>query len=291
MFEVALFHPAAHFSWTHFDVHPSTVVGIAGLGALYAWRARSHIGRDDQAPTAGQCLSFLAGLATLFLTLNGPLHDLSDSYLFSAHMVQHLLLTMLVPPLLIAGTPGWMLRPALRWRGVEGLARQITTGPAAFAIFNVTFAVWHLPPLYNLAMARHPVHIFEHLCFLVTATIMWWPLMSTLPEVPRLSYPKQMLYTALMAIPMSIVAIWITYAEGSLYPAYGDAPRLFGLTPLEDQRLGGLIMWIPGGLVFVVVLTVVFFRWARAEERGEYAVPGERVIGGQPLPAGERVHG
>ena len=89
--------------------------------------------------------------------------------------------------------------------------------------------------------------------------------MSPLPELPRLSYPKQMLYTFLLTLPMATVSIAITYAERVLYPAYAAAPRLLPLSPLEDQRLGGLIMWIPGGLIFLAVLTIVFFKWAAAE--------------------------
>jgi putative membrane protein len=172
---------------------------------------------------------------------------------------------MLVVPLLIAGTPGWMLRSALRYPWVDRVARAITRPAFCFLAFNITLAVWHLPPVYNLAMARHGVHIVQHLCFLVAATLMWWPLMSPLPELPRLSYPKQMLYTILMTLPMTLVAVYITYADASLYPAYENTPRIIDITPLEDQRLGGLIMWIPGGLIFIGVLTAVFFRWAAAE--------------------------
>jgi putative membrane protein len=205
----------------------------------------------------------------MFFTLNGPLHDLSDEYLFSAHMVQHLVLTMVVTPLLIGGTPGWMLRPALRSRIVAAIAQRITTGPAAFAIFNVTIVAWHLPPLYNYALYHHPVHIVQHLCFLVASTIMWWPIMSPMPELPRLSYPKQMLYICLMTLPMTAVAMIITYSSSLLYPFYGGAPRVFDLSPLQDQRLGGLIMWIPGGFIFIAVLSVVFFKWVGAQEHAD----------------------
>jgi putative membrane protein len=280
MSAVILLHPTADFSWTHFSVHPSTVLGVAALGALYAWRARTEqragaLPAVRPHPSAGQKLAFVSGLAVLFLTLNGPIHDLSDSYLFSAHMVQHLLLTMLVIPLLIAGTPGWMLRPALRYPVVAAVARRITTGPAAFVIFNFTLVVWHLPPLYNAALFHHPVHIVQHLCFLVASTLMWWPLMSPLPELPRLSYPQQMLYAFLMTLPMTAVSIFITYADTLLYPFYTSAPRLWGLSPHDDQLLGGLIMWIPGGLIFLVVLTVVFFRWAAS---GEDDVASAQVV-------------
>ena len=139
----ALLHPLAPLGPV-FQVHWSTVVGIAALAALYVWRARRG---PAGGPTAGQRAAFASGLAVLFLSLNGPLHDLSDGYLFTAHMIQHLVLTMLVTPLLIAGTPDWMLRPALQLPGVLAVARRVTQPIAAFAIFNLTIVIWHLPPM------------------------------------------------------------------------------------------------------------------------------------------------
>src|SRR3954462_5269565 len=147
MLVLALLHPIVNLTWWRWSIHPSTVIGIAALGVLYVWGAR----RAHRDPTAAQKIYFAAGLILLFLSLNGPLHDLSDDYLFSAHMVQHLLLTLAVPPLLIAGTPGWMLRPALRNPTVASLARFVTRPIACFTIFNLVIIGWHLPPLYNLA--------------------------------------------------------------------------------------------------------------------------------------------
>ncbi len=262
----ALLHPAAQIGWREFSVHWSTVIGLAALWALYEWRAHLHrpaAGRGETGVVSpGQRTLFVGGLILMFLSLNGPLHDLSDYYLFSAHMVQHLLLTLAVAPLLLAGTPGWMLRPALRFRWVAAVAGPLTTSRGAFLIFNVTIAIWHVPPLYNTAMAWHSVHIAEHLTFLVAATLMWWPLLSPLPELPRLPYPAQILYCFLMTIPMSVVAACVSLADHVLYPAYSAAPRLWGITPLADQQLGGLIMWVPGGLFFVLVASVVFFKWS-----------------------------
>jgi putative membrane protein len=220
---------------------------------------------------------------TLFLSLNGWLHDLSDFYLFSGHMVQHLLLALVVAPLLIMGTPGWMLRPALAWGRVRSVAQWLTNPLRAFAIFNVTLCAWHLPPLYNLAMAHHNVHIVQHLMFLVTSVLMWWPILSPLPELPRLAYPLQMLYLFLMSIPMSIVAVYIAYADSILYPAYATAPRIWGISPMEDQLIGGLIMWIPGGLFFFTVISVIFFRWQQRD--GDESVAGAQVpVGHVPAP-------
>ena len=255
-------HPKVDLSQGGFTLHWSTVFGLLALWALYEWRAAVH-GRANatQRPSVLQRACFIAGLGAMFGTLNGPVHDISDYYLFTGHMVQHLVLTFVAPPLLLLGTPGWMLRPALRVRPVAAFARFVTSPRAAFAIFNLTLAAWHLPPMYNSAMYYHSVHIGQHLMFLVTAVIVWWPLLSPLPELPRLSYPGQMLYSFLMTLPMTVVSIFIVYSDHVLYPAYASAPRLWGLSPLEDQRLGGLIMWIPGGLFFYLLASVIFFRW------------------------------
>ena len=255
---IALLHTGASLSRSAFSVHPSTVIGIVALAALYEWAARRP---NAEAPTQGQRLCFHGALVVMFFSLNGWLHDLSDWYLFSAHMVQHLVLAFAIAPLMIMGTPGDMLRPALRVRGVMPVARWLTRPTHAFAIFNVVMAGWHLPPLYNYALAHHPVHIVQHLMFLAASVIMWWPVLSPLPELPRLSYPGQMLYLFLLSIPMAIVAVYIAYADTVLYPMYASAPRIWGISPMNDQMIGGLIMWIPGGLYFYTIMSVVFFRW------------------------------
>ena len=292
---VFLLHTGARIALESFTVHPSTVIGIVALAALYEWAARgarrvAGEGRRSvdarlsatpsilarRPPPAARRPLFYAALALLFLALNGWLHDLSDTYLFSAHMVQHLLLALAVAPLMIMGTPGWMLRPALDIRGIRPVARWITRPRQAFAIFNIVVAAWHLPPLYNLAMAHHSVHIMQHVMFLVASVLMWWPVLGPLPELPRLSYPGQMLYLFLMTIPMSIVSVAIAYADRLLYPAYASAPRLWGLTPMIDQMLGGLIMWIPGGLYFFAIISVVFFRWQQRE--GADTIEAAKVV-------------
>lgn len=253
-----MLHVGASISWTSFTVHWSTVIGLGVMAALYEWRAAATPG--ESLPRSRRAM-FYGALVTIFFSLNGWLHDLSDWYLFSAHMVQHLLLTILMPPLLLAGVPGWMLRPALRVHPVGAVARALTRPKVCFAAFQLTIAAWHLPVLYNQAMDSHAIHIVQHLFFMVTAVMLWWPILSQLPELPRLSYPMQMLYLFLATLPMAVVAVYITYSQSLLYPAYSAAPRILGLTPMQDQLLGGLIMWIPGGLIFFGVITVIFFRW------------------------------
>ena len=270
MLFLALLHPIANLSWWRWSIHPSTVLGIAALGALYIWAGKAL----HQRPSITQQSFFLSGLLVMFASLNGPIHDLSDDYLFSAHMVQHLLLTLALPPLLLAGVPGWMLRPVLSRPRIAPIVRFLTRAPICFVVFNLVIAGWHLPQFYNAAMANHNLHILEHLMFMAAAVLMWWPLLSQLPEFPRLAYPGQMLYSFLLSIPMSIVAIYIAMADHVLYPAYSATPRVLSLTPLEDQLLGALIMWIPGGLIFTIIMTVVFFKW---NARGEDSTAGAQV--------------
>jgi putative membrane protein len=262
---VFLLHAAATIGWTSFTVHPSTVVGLVLLTWLYRWRARAGTRAGEKPLGHAKPALFATAVVTMFLALNGWLHDLSDYYLFSAHMVQHLLLAFVVAPLLVMATPGWMLRPALSWKLIGPIARWLTQPIHCFAIFNIVIAAWHLPTMYNLAMRYHPVHIAQHLMFLVAAVLMWWPILSPLAELPRLSYPLQMLYLFLMSIPMSIISVYIAYATSVLYPAYATAPRIWGISPMEDQMIGGLIMWIPGGLFFFAIISVIFFRWQQRD--------------------------
>ena len=249
------------FDWTAWHPDPTVVTGIAALGGLYlaALRRGRAQGRRVKAV---RVVSFFAGLAVLLGSLTGPLHDLSDYYLFSAHMVQHLLLVFAMPPLLVYGTPGWMLSPLLRHPLVLGLGRRLTRPSGAFVTFNLVLVAWHLPPLYNLAMDHHGVHIVQHLMIMIVSVILWWPVLSPSPELPRAPYPVQMLYLFVVGLPMVVVSIFITMAESVLYPYYAAAPRVWeALTPHADQHVGGLIMWVPGGMVFLLVISVVFFRW------------------------------
>lgn len=257
--------PAPPFSWTGGGVHPEVLAGAGLVAGLYAGAWLMHRGRRSRLLPA----SFAGGLLALVLALNGPLHDLSDHYLFSAHMTQHLVLTLVVPPLLLAGVPRWMadplLAPVLARRPTAALARAVTRPLAALAIFSATLAAWHVPAVYAVAMEAHGWHVVQHLTMLVTATVAWWPILSPASRLPALPYAAQLLYIFVFGIPMTVVAALIANADQVLYPFYESAPRVFGLTPLEDQRLGGLIMWVPSGIVPLVIFTVVYFRWVAAE--------------------------
>jgi putative membrane protein len=259
------------FSWLGGEIHAEVVLGVVALAAAYTWATL----RSRRPTPLGLPAAFFGGCVALLLAVNGPLHDLSDYYLFSAHMVQHLMLTLVVAPLWLAGTPGWMLDALVeRASSLPAFAtavRWVTRPLPAFATFGVATVAWHLPGPYNAALEMHGWHVVEHLVLLATAVVGWWPILSRSARLPALPYAGQLLYLFVFGMPMTVVASMVAGAEEVLYPYYAAAPRLFDLTPLADQRLGGLIMWVPAGIIPVVAFTVVFFRWAAAEREVDTA--------------------
>lgn len=253
------------FSWLGGAIHTDVVVGVVMLGGLYTYGILTSRGPIPLA----QPLAFFGGCATLLVALNGPLHDLSDYYLLSAHMVQHLLLTLVVAPLWLAGTPAVLLdrllQPILRRRSVGIVARTATRPLVAFAAYTVALIGWHLPGPFNAALEGHGWHVVEHVTLLAGALLAWWPILSASRRLPALHYAAQLLYLFVLGMPMTVVAAFITGADRPLYAWYATAPRIFGLSPLADQQIAGIIMWVPAGLVPLLAFTVVFFRWAAAE--------------------------
>ena len=268
---VLLHGEAANFSWTRFTMHPSTIIGAALFLFVYfmgigPWRMKYNWGK---VPPLYQPVCFVAGVVVLLLSLNGPLHDLGDNYLFSAHMVQHLLLTLIMPPLLLAGTPDWLLRALIRNTVGFSIARILTHPLIAFGLYNLVLVGWHFPIFYNWALENHNVHIVQHLMFITTATIMWMPVADPLPELRRMHGPVRMLYLFILSVPMAVLSALITLSEHVLYGWYSNAPRVFNLNPADDQQLGGVIMWVPGALVFWVAISIIFYNWATRENRDE----------------------
>jgi putative membrane protein len=259
------------FSWLSGELHADVVLGVVALAAAYTFATLAA----RRAGPLHQPLAFFSGCAAVLAALNGPLHDLSDYYLFSAHMVQHLVLTLVVPPLWLLGTPGWMLDALIDRLGRLGagrVLRALTRPLPAFAAYGVALVAWHLPGPYNMALEVHGWHVVEHLVLIATGVLGWWPILSPSSRLPALPYAGQLLYLFVFGMPMTVVAAMVTGAEHVLYPFYAAAPRVLDLSPLADQRLGGIIMWVPAGVIPVVAFTIVFFRWAATEREADEAI-------------------
>lgn len=249
-----------------FTPRPTVWLLIAGLAALYWW-AMTRIGpratrEGERVVTGRQVAWFVATLAVLWAASDWPIHDIGEGYLYSVHMVQHLLLTFVVAPMAWLATPTWLLRlvvgSGLVYRTVRRLARPV---PATL-VFNAVVVLTHWPALVNVSVTNGPLHYGVHLLVVASALLMWLPIAGPLPEL-RLSLPGQMVYLFLQSIIPTVPAGWLTMAEGTVYRSYEDAPlRLWGWSVATDQQTAGLLMKIGGTTFIWTVIAVLFVRFA-----------------------------
>lgn len=259
---------APDFWLTQWNWEPSILIGTALIVAGYLYALGPLRKRYQLADTVKrwQVVTFLVGVAIMFLALVSPLDELGDSYLFSAHMVQHLCLTIIGPPLLLLGTPGWLIEPLLRRRSIYLVARGLTYPAVAFFLYNVDFWLWHAPPLYDATLVNQNIHILEHVTFIVFGVINWWPIFSPVEQgLPRLSLGGQILYIFLSGMPTVALGAGLTFFP-PLYAPYLAAPRIWGLSAATDQQLGGLIMWIPGNIAYIIIVSILFISWMQKQD-------------------------
>ncbi len=253
-----------------FHLHPDVIAMAAGLlgGYLYALRRLGtlfHPRAGERAATGRQKASFVAGVASLVAALGWPIHDLGEHYLYSAHMVQHLLLGFVSPPLLLLGLPEWLGRLTLGRGRVGRVYRRLARPLPAAIVFNAALALVHWPWVVDVMLASTGRHAAVHVVFVVSAVLMWSVLYSPLPELARLSPPAKMGYLFVQTILPTVPASFLTFGDRPLYHAYEAFPRLTGLSALEDMQLAGLIMKLGGGVLLWSIIAVMFFRWASRE--------------------------
>lgn len=262
--------------WWSWD--PLVILGLAVSAWLYA-RGVRHLW---QRAGAGQGIRrwetgcFAAGWLALFIALISPL-DALGGVLFSAHMAQHEVLMLLAAPLLILGRPLvawlWALAPARRDRVAAAVqARPVAavwravTGPfAVFVLHAVALWIWHLPSLYQLTLENDAVHAVQHLSFFGSAALFWWALIHG--RYGRMGYGVAVFYVFATALHSGVLGALITFAPRLLYPIYGERTAAWGLSALEDQQLAGLLMWVPAGVIFIVLGLALFAAWLGESDR------------------------
>jgi putative membrane protein len=251
---------------------PSVIAGCIGLALVYWMCTRRYRDRlSGSVPVSRwEQVAFYSGIALALLALATPLDSIGDTYLFTAHMLQHLLLILGVAPLLLAGTPGWLLRKLLVATHLTGFIRWARHPLVAFFGFNLVFSFAHIPAFYELTLSYEPLHAVEHVVFIGTAMLMWMPVLSRISDIaPRYPPLGQVLYLFLQTIPASLVGALLAATGTAYYSTYVLAPRVTPLTAVEDQQFGGLLMWVGGGLYFLIATGVVFFAWASREEAAD----------------------
>lgn len=254
------------WSWS---ADPGVAFGVTAAAWYYYRRAKGRPDDGIEPISRARKISFGAGLATIVLALMSPIGILADDYLLSFHMLQHVLLTIAAPVLILLGVPAWMYAPVTRafggrlWR----VWRVLTLPVMAFVLFHLPYSLYHLPAVYDLSLQYLPVHIAAHMFFLLVAFISWWAVLAPNQELGKAAPAVAMLYLFVQTLPGQIVGAMITFADRVLYPSYADVGRVFGLSLMNDQQLGGMIMWIGTSTIYLAAVAIVFFRWASREDR------------------------
>jgi putative membrane protein len=264
--------------WTAWTFEPVTVALLVLSLALYA----IGVARVWSAATPGagarmwRVACFGLGWLALALALVSPLHALGGM-LFWAHMTQHEILISLATPLLVLGKPlipfVWAFpkggrRRLARWSHIRVVAsawRTLTAPAVAFVLHAVALWGWHLPAPYQATLTSELAHSLQHTSFILTGLLFWWTVLES--SGGELSRGKSMLYLFGTALHTGALGALLTFSASLWYPAYATTTRLWGLTPLEDQQLGGLIMWIPGSIAYLAATLGIFALWLRESER------------------------
>jgi putative membrane protein len=274
--------------WWHWHTEPELIGGLLAIAWLYAvytgpWRPKL----DPATPyPLGPAIWFYSGLILFYLTVGSPLDVLGEVYLFSAHMLQHLLLMYAVPIFLVLGLPDWLTRRPLQWPVIGSIFRLLTRPLVAAGLFIFVLTAWHVPALYEAALRSRLIHNLEHITMFAPSFLVWWLVFSRSKEVPKLGYGQQMLFIFLISLGKIPVATYLTFSSEVLYPTYEFAPRITEMSALEDQILGGVMKVLMAKFFGMFIIGYSFYRWYLQYEREEAGrrpvLPAEGSRGATP---------
>ena len=268
--------------WTSWALDPAALIGIPLAALLYARGLRS-LGPRPRFHDSWRPWSFYAGLLVLLVALVSPLDHLSDE-LFLAHMTQHMLLMMVGVPLVLLGAPiipvlrgiprpvrRGIVIPVFKSLPVRGLLRLLTQPLVAWPLYVGVFLVWHVPAFFEAALGNEAMHQLEHLLFAGAAYAFWWNVVDPLPLRPNLSYLARIPYIFITVVPAFLLGAFLTFAGSAWFETYELSAPQYGLTGLEDQQIGGVIMWIPGSFIVGTALMIDLFMAVRHEQQIQLA--------------------
>ena len=250
----------------HPEIHwlpdPLSLVPVAVLVVVYVRRFRAvrrEAGPARRGAGAGHALAFAGGVSALVLALASPLDGLGEDYLFSAHMLQHVLLGDVAPVLLLLSLSRVILRPVTRrLMGMERALGPFASPVTGLVLWLLLMYLWHVPALYEAAIEHPVVHLVEHASFFTAGVAVWWPLVQPLPMRRRLTGLWTIAYIACAKFGLAALGLYLTWSNNLLYDHYAALPRIWGLDPIEDQNVGGAIMMVEQSLTFVIALVALF---------------------------------
>jgi putative membrane protein len=250
--------------------HPDVWLLVAFMAAGYAIaivRLGPRYAPAGPAVTRFQVVCWSLGVLATWIASDWPIHDIAERYNYSIHMVQHLVFALVAAPFLLLGTPAWLARLVLRPPALFATVRTMARFVPALILFNFVIVFTHWPFMVNASLHSGWVHFGLHTLLFLSSLVVWLPVLSPLPEIPRLAPVLRMLYLFAWSVLPTIPASFLTFGSSPLYKFYEHVPHLFGMSTLEDQQIAGLIMKIGAGLLLWAIMAVVFFRWAADEDR------------------------
>jgi len=252
-------------SWS---LEPSVIAGTFIALSFYAYGVLTLKGAFE----GWRAASFTLGVTVIFLALVSPLDSGADR-LLSLHMLQHVALTTVGPPLLLLGLTPALLDPILRPGFVANVAQRVTHPVFAGTLFIVNMWLWHVPPVYGAALDHLPIHIAMHLAFMGTGILFWWPVIQPSPVTGRYGDGVRLLYLFAAGMPMGLLALLFFASGGVIYSHYAMTDRLWGISATDDQQIGGLIMGALGEAASFAAITILFFRFLDQEESAAAPAP------------------
>jgi putative membrane protein len=259
-------HP--HIKWT---LDPLILLSIALWAGVYVWRFR-NARREAGGRGAGwkQALAFGGFVLVLLIALVSPIDALGEDYLFSMHMTQHILLGDIAPLLLLLSLSRVIMRPATRrFHALERKLGRLANPYTFVAIWFALLYFWHIPTMYVAAIQHPLIHALEHLCFFIAGCALWWPLIQPVPMRYKLTGIATMGYVLAAKLGLGALGLYLTWSKTVAYDYYAHVPRIWGLSPIADQNVGGAIMMLEQSLVLVTVFCILFVRMLLQSEEEE----------------------
>ena len=252
----------------HWLSDPLVLVPLALFAGIYVWRfAQARKEEGGRGAGALQAVAFAGGMLALLAALASPLDGLGEDYLFSAHMVQHVLLGDLAPLLILLGFSRVILRPVTRrLMSVERRLGPLASPATGLAAWLVLMYLWHIPALYDAAVEHPLVHLLEHVSFFAAGVALWWPLIQPVPMRRKLTGLQPVAYIGTAKAGLAALGIFLTWSTTAIYPYYEDMPRIWGLSPIEDQNVAGVIMMAEQSVTLALVLVALFIRMLAQSE-------------------------
>jgi putative membrane protein len=257
-------HP--HLHWFQ---DPLVLVPLTFFAGVYVWRfrqARAEVLARGGSPSKRgvgplQALAFAGGMLALLGALVSPLDGVGEDYLFSAHMLQHVLLGDVAPLLILLSLSRLIMRPATRrLTSIERRLGPLASPAGCIAIWLTLMYVWHIPALYDAATEHPLIHLFEHASFFGAGVALWWPLIEPIPMRRPLTGLQPVAYIATAKAGLAVLGVYLTWSARSIYDYYQHTPRIWGLSPIEDQNVAGVIMMVEQSVTLAVVLVALFVK-------------------------------